>query len=80
MLKLKAAMQGEELYTEDGFEKHIICEGAREHVLSFSTNGIKCSEKNCVVNRDRRMPRHDEEINLNKLNYKQKRLFIHEIL
>ena len=31
--------------------KHIHCEGARWHVLSWSSLGVKCSEPNCIVNK-----------------------------
>lgn len=40
-------------YNEDGTEKHIICNGARFHVLSWDSNGAKCSEENCEVNKER---------------------------
>jgi len=40
------------MITEDGYDKHIHCDGSREHVLSYSIQGIHCSHKNCVVNRD----------------------------
>jgi len=35
-------------------EKHIVCEGARFHVLSWDTNGEHCSESNCEVNHRRK--------------------------
>lgn len=38
-------------YNEDGTEKHIMCEGARYHVLSYSTQGVRCSEPKCEMNR-----------------------------
>lgn len=38
-------------YNEDGTEKHILCEGARFHVLSYSSNGAHCSEPNCEINK-----------------------------
>jgi len=31
-------------------EKHITCEGARFHVLSWSNLGTHCSEENCEIN------------------------------
>lgn len=31
-------------------EKHIICEGARFHVLHWDTQGSHCNEPNCEVN------------------------------
>lgn len=31
--------------------KHISCDGARFHVLSWSTNGTYCSEPDCIVNK-----------------------------
>ncbi len=39
----------------NGTEKHIVCEGARFHVVSWSLNRhgsvTRCSEKNCELNR-----------------------------
>lgn len=34
----------------DGFIKHVRCEDARFHVLSYSTLGAHCSEPKCVIN------------------------------
>ena len=34
--------------------KHVHCNGARFHVLSYSTQGAECSEPDCVVNRRQR--------------------------
>lgn len=31
-------------------EKHIICEGARFHVLSWDSNGSHCSCERCEIN------------------------------
>ncbi len=31
--------------------KHVHCDGARFHVLSWSSAGRHCSEKDCVFNR-----------------------------
>lgn len=33
--------------------KHVVLDGARFHVLAWSTAGRHCSEPDCVVNRDR---------------------------
>jgi hypothetical protein len=38
-------------YNDDGTEKHIVCDGARFHVLSWSQRGARCSEPNCEINR-----------------------------
>lgn len=38
---------------DDGTEKHIVCEGAQFHVLSYSTQGVRCSEPNCEINKER---------------------------
>lgn len=35
----------------DGSEKHIVCEGARYHVISYSSKGKICSEPNCEINK-----------------------------
>lgn len=37
-------------YNDDGTEKHIVCDGARFHVLSWSQRGARCSEPNCEIN------------------------------
>lgn len=31
--------------------KHVYCDGARFHVLSYHSFGIRCSEKNCIYNK-----------------------------
>lgn len=39
-------------YNDDGSEKHVICDGARFHVLSWSSRqSVRCSESGCEVNR-----------------------------
>jgi len=46
-------------YNKDGTEKHIVCDGARYHVLSYSLRRkdgkdyaeVRCSEPNCEINR-----------------------------
>jgi len=38
-------------YNADGTEKHITCDGARFHVLSWSSKGARCSEPKCEINR-----------------------------
>ncbi len=30
--------------------KHVICEGSRQHVVSWSTKGPRCSEPACEMN------------------------------
>lgn len=37
-------------FNKDGTEKHIICEGARYHVISYDTLGRHCSEEKCEIN------------------------------
>lgn len=54
-LAFKAISQGEKLKTEDGYDKHIHCNGSREHVLHYTNKGVHCSHKNCVVNRDNQL-------------------------
>lgn len=42
-------------YNDDGTEVHIVCEGARFHVISYIGGlGQRCSEPNCEINRDRK--------------------------
>ena len=38
---------------EDGSIQHVYCDGARFHVISYSTLGRHCSEPDCEVNRER---------------------------
>lgn len=40
-------------FNGDGTEKHIVCNGARFHVLSYSNRGVHCSEPKCEINRQR---------------------------
>jgi len=37
-------------YNADGTEKHVNCDGARFHVLSWSADGQRCSCANCEIN------------------------------
>ena len=41
-------------YNEDGTEKHIVCEGAGYHVLSYDSQGVRCSNSNCEINKRRK--------------------------
>lgn len=34
----------------NGWIAHVHCEGARWHVLSWSTLGEHCTEKRCIIN------------------------------
>ncbi|PHS71953.1 MAG: hypothetical protein COB22_05920 [Cycloclasticus sp.] len=38
-------------FNPDGTEKHIVCDGARFHVLAYSVKSETCSCKNCEVNK-----------------------------
>lgn len=42
-------------FNQDGSEKHITCDGARFHVVSYGLGPkgavIKCSEPNCEINK-----------------------------
>jgi len=49
-LKKAVDFQGEKKSSKRGFVKHVHCEGARFHVLSWDGAGRRCSVKNCVVN------------------------------
>jgi len=40
-------------YNPDGSERHIVCEGARFHVVSYNNKGPHCSEPNCEINKRR---------------------------
>lgn len=53
---LKQGYKADELKTVDGHEKHIYSEGSREHVLSYHTNGISCSNSKCIVNVNSKIP------------------------
>ena len=37
--------------TDKNYIKHVYCDGARFHVISFSNLGEHCSEKNCIINK-----------------------------
>lgn len=37
--------------SDPNYIKHVICEGARFHVISYSSHGRKCSEPNCIINK-----------------------------
>lgn len=37
--------------SDENYIKHVRCEGARFHVLSYSTLGVHCSEADCIVNK-----------------------------
>ena len=41
----------EEAPTDKEYIKHVICEGAHFHVLSYSTQGTHCSEPKCIINK-----------------------------
>lgn len=56
-------------YNEDGTEKHVICEGSRNHVVSYYGDGMHCNVKNCEVNRDR--IRMNKELELKKAEEKR---------
>lgn len=38
--------------SDSRYVKHVNCNGARFHVLSYSTEGVSCSEPNCIVNKE----------------------------
>jgi hypothetical protein len=41
-------------FNEDGTEKHITCDGARFHVISYGggfQGGMRCSEPKCEINK-----------------------------
>lgn len=42
----------EEAASDPNYIKHVRCEGKRFHVLSWSTKGTHCSEKDCIVNKE----------------------------
>lgn len=38
---------------DEDYIKHVHCEGAHFHVLSYTNNGIRCSEPKCIKNKPR---------------------------
>lgn len=42
--------------SDPAYVKHVSCEGAGFHVLSWDTNGRHCSERDCIVNKEVRHP------------------------
>lgn len=53
---LKQGYKSDDMITIEGYEKHIYSEGSREHVLSYHTNGIRCSNSKCIVNINHKIP------------------------
>jgi len=51
-------------YNADGTEKHICCDGARFHVLSYSADGVRCSEPKCELNKRHNAAVEAREVNL----------------
>ena len=41
-----------EAASDPQYIKHVRCEGARFHVLFWSTKGTHCSEERCIVNKE----------------------------
>ncbi len=41
----------EKINDKEKWVKHIYCESARFHVLSWSGKGAHCSTPNCIINR-----------------------------
>jgi hypothetical protein len=69
-LFFKAINEGyklEDLKTHDGYDKHIYCWGSREHVLSYNSNGVRCSNVNCIVNVNNQVASRNEVIFLNEV-------------
>lgn len=56
-VKVSDLFRYEPEYNRDGSEKHIICDGARYHVVSYhygpKGTSRHCSEPNCEINRRR---------------------------
>ena len=50
-VKVPNPYQYKKEFNQDGTEKHIVCDGARYHVISYTANGMRCSEPNCEVNK-----------------------------
>lgn len=42
-----------EVADDSRFVKHVICEGARFHVISYDNKGARCSEPMCIINKSR---------------------------
>lgn len=39
--------------SDPNYVKHIHCEGARFHVISWDSHGERCSHPNCIINKYR---------------------------
>ena len=37
--------------SDSNYIKHVVCEGARFHVIYWDTNGRHCSEPKCIINK-----------------------------
>jgi hypothetical protein len=40
--------------SDKNFVKHIHCEGAKFHVISYDTHGPRCSNPRCIINKTRK--------------------------
>jgi hypothetical protein len=41
----------EKATTNPNYIKHVICDGARFHVIHWDSNGEHCSETKCIINK-----------------------------
>lgn len=39
--------------SDPNYVKHIVCDGARFHVIYWETTGKKCSCENCIINKEK---------------------------
>ena len=37
--------------SDSSYIKHVHCNGARFHVISYHSDGMKCSEPRCIMNK-----------------------------
>jgi hypothetical protein len=42
--------------SDPAYIKHVQCEGARFHVISYDTQGRHCSEPMCIINKEGARP------------------------
>ncbi|WP_299085181.1 hypothetical protein [uncultured Paraglaciecola sp.] len=41
----------EQAESDQNYTKHVHCDGARFHVLSYTSKGVSCSERDCIINK-----------------------------
>lgn len=51
----------EKAESDPDYVKHVYCDGARFHVISYSSDGMHCSEPNCIINKRTDETKHEKD-------------------